>query len=179
MPWKTQAVGKKTTVKAELIDMYKTLAELAGIGPVESGPQGVQGTSLAALFDDPEHPPPMLAGKKAFSQIGRCSCGAFASCGGALECDANACARVPVPQFDFIGYSMRSDSWRFTAWVPFDNSTMRVDWSRLAATELYDLQGDDGSNFDFDGYNVNVAAAHNATCAEMLEELKAAVNSWY
>ena len=40
-----------STVNAELVDMYRTLAELAGIhAPIQSD---VQGVSLASLFDDP------------------------------------------------------------------------------------------------------------------------------
>lgn len=178
VPWKAQSVGQRTTVKAELVDVYKTLAELAGLGPVEQGPGGVQGTSLAAVFDSPGSPPPELAGKVAYSQIARCSCGPVAACGGAMECDANACAGTPVAQFDYLGYTMRTERWRFTAWPVFDNSTMRVDWGRTAGLELYDLQGDDGSNFDFDGYNRNVAAEHNDTVAELLQQLRAAVDSW-
>ena len=42
-------------------------------------------------------------------------------------------------------------SYRFTAWVPMDNSTARVDWGAEVLYELYDLQGDTGSDFDFDG----------------------------
>ena len=32
-----------------------------------------------------------------------------------------------------------------------DNSTARVDWGAEVLYELYDLQGDTGSDFDFDG----------------------------
>ena len=32
-----------------------------------------------------------------------------------------------------------------------DNSTARVDWGVEVLYELYDLQGDTGSDFDFDG----------------------------
>ena len=32
VPWKESSRGKRTTVKAELIDLYRTLADLTGIG---------------------------------------------------------------------------------------------------------------------------------------------------
>lgn len=35
--------------------------------------------------------------------------------------------------------------------VPMVNVTQRVDWTRVAAYELYDLTGDTGSDFDFEG----------------------------
>ena len=72
-----------------------------------------------------------------------------------------------------------ADGWRFTAWVPMDNATARVDWSRPVQHELYDLRGDDGSDFDFDGYSVNAAADHPALVQKMHAELRAAVDSWY
>lgn len=39
VPWKQQSIGARTTVKAELVDIYKTLAELTQLGPVEEGVQ--------------------------------------------------------------------------------------------------------------------------------------------
>jgi hypothetical protein len=148
----------------------------------------VQGTSLAPLFADPHSPPANLSHKAAYSQIGRCGCGVHAcSCGAASpptchECGSDACAQVPLGQFDYMGYSMRTAAWRFTAWLPFDNATLRVDWrAGPAATELYDLASDDGRDFDFAGYSDNVAgkAEHAATLRKLLGELEAAVQSWY
>jgi arylsulfatase A-like enzyme len=31
-PWAAASVGQRTSVKAELVDLYRTLAELSGIG---------------------------------------------------------------------------------------------------------------------------------------------------
>merc|ERR1712217_578851 len=47
VPWKTASIGKRTIVKAELIDMYRTLADLAGLSGVQAS---VQGMSLADVF---------------------------------------------------------------------------------------------------------------------------------
>jgi hypothetical protein len=49
------------------------LAELDAVSPAVQ--RSVQGNSLAAAFDNPSDLPPLLAGKRAFSQIGRCACG--------------------------------------------------------------------------------------------------------
>jgi len=68
VPWMQASQGKRSGIMAELQDMYPTLAELAGLGPVQDG---VQGTSLAPLFEAPEAPPPALQAKRAYSQIGR------------------------------------------------------------------------------------------------------------
>ena len=72
MPWKTASVGRRTTVKAELVDLYKTLVELAGFDSSEVQPS-VQGTSLVPVFDDPAAAP-MVTSKVAYSQHPRCGC---------------------------------------------------------------------------------------------------------
>merc|ERR1712110_1010616 len=47
VPWKKGSIGKRTLVKAELVDMYRTLVDLAGFDGVQDS---VQGTSLAKVF---------------------------------------------------------------------------------------------------------------------------------
>lgn len=37
-----------------------------------------------------------------------------------------------------MGYSIRTDRFRFTAWLRFDNITYRPDWDHIVAEELYD-----------------------------------------
>ena len=66
VPWKTPG---RTTVAAELVDMFRTLVDLAGLD-ASAVQSDVQGTSLAPLFDDAK----ALAGKLAYSQIGSCAC---------------------------------------------------------------------------------------------------------
>mmetsp|Transcript_24259 Transcript_24259/g.26951 ORF Transcript_24259/g.26951 Transcript_24259/m.26951 type:complete len:158 (+) Transcript_24259:1-474(+) len=157
--------------------MYKTLAELTGLGEVE---EGVQGTSLATVFDNPENLPSDLKTKRAYSQIGRCGCQYYAKYH-VKECDRGACAKIPLGEFDFMGYTMRTNDWRFTSWVAWDNTTMKVDWSKTAANELYDLRNDTGRNFDAPNYSLNVAGEpqYASMVAQFYEELKASVNTWY
>ena len=219
VPWELNSIGKRTVVKAELVDLYRTLAELSGLS--SSAPEieaSVQGTSLAAAFKGPAYP----MTKPAFSQIGRCSCGQFCpggpvnavsqnycpcanngtACGGprrealdwivspslanrpgkVMECGANACCKVPLDGggYDYIGYSMRTDNRRFTAWVTFNATTLSVDWSKVAATELYDLTEDDGRDFDFDGYSTNIASRFDENeVASLLKQLQQHVDLWY
>jgi hypothetical protein len=129
--------------------------------------------------------------------------------------------------YDYMGYTMRTDSVRFTVWLPFDDDSARPIWPDLddmgalpptwlaypptrhesemgrgrhccscncvgspdwmvawglagERIELYDLSTDDGRNFDFDGYSLNLAntPAYASTVQELWAELKAEVSKW-
>jgi uncharacterized sulfatase len=84
----------------EYLDLYPTLAELAGLQP----PANLEGRSLVPLIRKPDaewqHP--------AFTQVRRGASGKF-----------------------FMGYSVRTERWRYTEW---DGGAQGV--------ELYDEQGD-------------------------------------
>ena len=183
-PWKRAAAGQRSAVRAELVDLYRTLVDLAGLDAGAVQPD-VQGASLAPLFDDPAAPPPALAGKAAFSQIGSCACRVYAIHTPALnwtgpECDSNRCAGTNVTDFDFMGYTMLTpEGWRFTAWVPMDRATARADWARPTFHELYNLTSDAHTDFDLDAFSLNLAPAQPALVARLLAQLKATVLSWY
>ena len=183
-PWLNASVGQRSGVRAELVDLYKTIVELAGLN-ASAIQADVQGVSLAPLFAAPAAPPPPLATKAAFSQIGSCACRVYEIATPAMnwtgpECDANRCAGTNATAFDFMGYSMITpEGWRFTAWVAMDNATARVDWFKPTFHELYDLTADPHNDFDLDAYAVNVAAAFPDRVAAFLAEMKAAVLSWY
>ena len=60
VPWKGSSAGQTTKVLAELVDVYRTLVDLAGLNASAIEPD-VQGTSLAPLFDNPTSPDAELA----------------------------------------------------------------------------------------------------------------------
>ena len=130
-PWKGASAGARSSVRAELVDLYRTLVDLTGLDAASIQPD-VQGVSLAPLFDAPGSPPPALASKPAFSQIGSCACKVYSKQTPAMnwtgqECDANRCAGTNVTNFDFMGYTMlTSDGLRFTAWAHMDNRACRI-----------------------------------------------------
>ncbi len=101
-----KAVGQSTKALVEFVDIYPTLAEVAGL-PL---PQHLEGTSFKPLLDDPKRPWKPAA----FSQYPRGK--------------------------KLMGYSMRTDRYRFTAWVD------RQDHSKVEALELYDHQTDPQEN---------------------------------
>lgn len=102
--------GARTDALVEFVDIYPTLAELAGL-PL---PEKLEGTSLRPLLDDPKR----TWKPAAFSQYPRNLSGGR----------------------HLMGYSMRTDRYRFTRWV------QRDDHSKVDAVELYDHQTDPQEN---------------------------------
>ena len=67
VPWKSAAMGKRTERFAELVDLYPTLTELAGL-PSPLPEEKLEGLSLAAYFDNPSQ----TLKSAAYSQYPRC-----------------------------------------------------------------------------------------------------------
>ena len=174
VPWKAASRGKRTKNVVELVDLYRTLADLAGLGNVQGD---VQGVSLGSLFDAPTT---KWVNGKAYSQIGSCGCGQQ-SVGGwhGLMCGGYRCMNTPVQNFQFMGYSVRSyDGWRYTAWLPMNPITGRVNWAGMVSNELFDLRGD--ISFDHKGQSVNVADQYPDRVHAMRNELEQTMRlNWY
>lgn len=101
-----KAAGKHSRALVEFVDIYPTLADLAGL-PL---PQHLEGHSFKPLLDQPQRPWKQAA----FSQYPRGQ--------------------------KVMGYSMRTDRYRFTVWVD------RKDQTKIEAVELYDQQTDPQEN---------------------------------
>lgn len=100
--------GVKTNALVEFVDIYPTLCDLCGIPLIE----GLEGISFKPLLEDPERP----WKKAAFSQY----------------------ARVIPGYGEGMGYSMRTDRYRFTEWVVRGNN--------FCEYELYDHLVDPNEN---------------------------------
>ncbi len=120
-----KAAGRPTEALTEFVDIYPTLAALAGLPP----PEGLEGLSLAPLMDDPATPWKSAA----FSQYPRGR--------------------------NRMGYSMRTDRYRYTEWVE-----KAAAGETLLARELYDHEQDPGENVNIAGYEEH---------ATLIEELSA------
>jgi len=115
----------------ELLDVYPTLSELAGLTP----PVDLEGKSLAPLIRDGKP----LNRKAAFSQY-------------------------PREGKSVMGYTMRTDGYRYTEW--------RKESGEVVARELYDHAAGHGEQ-----ENIAAKPERAALVAELSEQLEAARNS--
>lgn len=117
--------GVKNAALVEFVDVYPTLAELAGL-PL---PQHLEGTSLV----------PLLNGK-------------------AKAVKTAAFSQYPRPNNGrLMGYTMRTERYRFTRWVKRD------DHAKVDAVELYDHQTDPQENTNIANDQKNAALVAKLT----------------
>jgi len=145
-----------------------------GVGPAPGTPSGLQGQSLMPALLAPltngTGDPKQGFKQYAFSQFPRCNCtyaidryipgdrngtcqGAYVNVfthenGATGAANHHVCLFTPSAEFDWMGYSVRSDAWRYTIYVAWDVKTLRPRWGEVWAEELYDHSADDGSSFD-------------------------------
>jgi len=183
-PWLPASAGARIATPIELLDLFPTVAELAGVPlpshPRPTGYEGVRGKSLAALVERPSNASSQTKEGVAFSQIARCwpaeephDATSFASM---AQCDG-----VPSSEYAFMGYSMRTAAARYTEWVPthWDAATARhiPQWSKLVARELYDHSARDNDSVEVDwsecNENINLENSRPAETAILSHRLRA------
>ena len=164
VPWKKQAMGKRTSAIVEHVDLYPSLAEVAGV-PVDPAVESVDGESWASLLDDPSG----TGHKKvaAYSQFPRCwppnATHTPADYVRMKRCLPNNKGTGWVNgNMSFMGLSMRTADWRYTEWHAWLGSELRPDWDDGSTMiELYNHSGDppESSKVSFEQFeNVNIAA---------------------
>jgi len=143
-PWLPNSIGKKTQHFSELQDLYKTVSKLAGLPEPE---KGVEGMDLSPLLDNPSG---KAIREVAFSQYSRCP-----------EKDQPVyyhpnCEGVEAKDIGVMGYSVRTDQWRYTEWFKWNGTELRAEWSEPSiGVEFYSHVGDLGTDFDaFENENV-------------------------
>ncbi|XP_062520368.1 iduronate 2-sulfatase-like isoform X2 [Corticium candelabrum] len=162
---KVTTTATRTKAFVELIDVFATMAELAGLSapPLCSSDNDVltcvEGSSFAPLITRPEQ-----TWKNAtFSQFARPLSGINDIPGkGVLD---NSLGSIQV-----MGYSIRTAQYRYTEWVKFDHTTATPDWTDVWGVELYDHRTEVGL---FNNENINLA--NNASFVAVKSELRAAL----
>merc|ERR1712066_996491 len=88
----------------------------------------------------------------------------------------NTCLEVERTDFTWMGYTMRTDRYRYTEWVRWNGTTLSPIWSDLKAVELYDHKDDVGAWTDADKYeNVNlVKTTDPAIVSALSKQLRSA-----
>ena len=156
-PWAAAAsAGKHTQTYTELIDLYRTVASLAGI-PRSALQKDVDGDDVSALLADPTQ----QLKDEAYAQYSRCPGKRFWPKVTTGEPDwwYNNCEAVPAKNITSMGYSVRTSAWRFTEWYAWDGArcVARFDAAPIG-TELYSHAGQKPYPLDFNAWeNVNVA----------------------
>ena len=80
------------------------------------------------------------------------------------------CNGTPKAKFDFMGYSIRTANYRYTAWFEWNKALLVPLWEGPSVEELYDHSGDDSTNMD-KWENVNIAKANPKVAAQLRERL--------
>ncbi len=127
-----KAAGKKTDALVEFVDVYPSLCELSGL----PSPSHLEGASFAPLLANPERPWKSAA----FSQYWRRGFQKYNVVPLAIP---NPPGYDQYPREDVMGYTMRTDRYRFTIWHPVGAP------DNLIATELYDYVADPDENENF------------------------------
>jgi hypothetical protein len=172
-PWLPASMGQRSQEIVELVDLYRTVLDLASV-PLPTGDSyPIEGTSLA----------PLLRGapwksKVALTMYPRCPPNSTPG----QDWRDDACIHsVERSEFAFMGLSMRLDahydgnSYRWTEWVAWNGSSLSPIFQEVHATELYNHSEPCDRCTIFDCFeNVNVAA--HAPLG-LLSELRATLRS--
>lgn len=148
-PGTQRAAGMQLPQLAEAVDLYRTLAELAGLGTGDAIEDSVDGVSLV----------PVIRGGAAAPSLRSYARSVYPRCYGAvLNATANTskfpfapldrvdCQDVPRELFSLMGYSVRTTDWRYTEWRQWNGAKLIAEWSIAPnATELY-AHGADTTN---------------------------------
>ena len=161
-PWLPASRGARTQSATELLDLYRTVAALAGL---PAPPADVEGDDVSALFAAPGAPLKTAA----FAQYSRCPGERYFPAVSALpDWGLNNCEDVPVANITYMGYTVRTPEWRFTEWFSWDGAACVAEWDKPSrGVELYNHTGHTDPG-DFDNFeNLNEAAGNPDTVAQM------------
>lgn len=175
-PGKPGSAGRRSGALVELLDLFPTIAALAGAPPPDGpGEQAtpLEGTDISAVFDDPDGTHGLK--EAAFSIMPRCAAEGEHS----KVPFTGWCRPGTVPRY--VGYSIRTALWRYTAWVRWasvwsgDNRTLMwvggpdtpptEQWGRRAAWEDHVAMWREGASFE-ELYHYPATASTSSSMAQ-------------
>ena len=173
------AGGHRVPANVEAVDIFPSVVALALGTPVDPA-EGLQGYDFSSLFAAPpedavavaRHERAWRASKPyAFSQFAKA--GTFSKELKRIE-EWDVCTTCTRSSID-VQYSIRSESWRYTIWVGWNQSSWRPIWDDVRGQELYDHSADCRGDFDCDSETENVfnaSAAHRRVSAQLLAAVR-------
>lgn len=130
--------GLQTDALVELVDIFPSLCEIANVAvpPLcKTDSQNVrfcsEGISFLPVIKYLTYKEPFKWKKAVFNQYPR------PSKEPRLNSDQPALENITI-----MGYSIRTEDYRYTKWVKFDNKNFKPNWGNIIDDELYDLRKD-------------------------------------
>mmetsp|Transcript_25651 Transcript_25651/g.45535 ORF Transcript_25651/g.45535 Transcript_25651/m.45535 type:complete len:273 (+) Transcript_25651:2-820(+) len=178
VPWSPVQRGTKITDRiVELVDVYRTMAEVAGVSEPE---RGVEGKSFASVLFN------ITRKKKQSFDTNNTAFSMYPRCPRDLTklWDNSACKNVKREDIPFMGFSMRNLEWRYNVWLKFNGTQNRGVWEAcdsgddhddaFCERELYPhAEGEDMSNFDaFEPVNLAGKKENAAVVRELHQKIR-------
>lgn len=143
VPWLPQSHGQRTSRIVELIDVFPTLSDIAELPAPGSGDTfPVEGKSFADVIRNPSV---NGTGNVALSTYPRCP-----TPGGPDYVHDSCIHIVERTEFPFMGYSLRTDTWRYTEFVAWNQTTLTPEWDHVHSREIYFHGNDSATGWDRD-----------------------------
>jgi hypothetical protein len=170
-PWIASSVGQRSRALVELVDVYQTVTDLVGVALPTDDSVPFDGTSLRPLLESPATAAVRLFALSTFPRCVHPGMPPYGARGTASDAD-NTCLDVERSSFTWMGYSIRTDDYRYTEWLPWNGSSLSpVRPIVPRAIELYNHTLDSGACTNPDEFeNVNLAAL-SATPLPLIREL--------
>jgi len=161
VPWLN--TSGRSDALVELVDLLPTIVELGGLTlPVGETP--FDGLSLVPVLTKGG---PTKVKDAAFSQYPRHVTHPEE------EWNGNSIIHHNRSTFTHMGYSVRTEDWRYTEWLVWNQTALLPFWDQVHARELYDHRNESSYPTDFNvGENENVAnRPENAAVITMLSQM--------
>eukprot|EP01043_Picozoa_sp_COSAG02_P044944 COSAG02_NODE_4061_length_5844_cov_2.549869_3_plen_249_part_00 len=155
VPGMSHTWGTRTSALVELVDIMPTVSALAGL-PL---PAGVDGEDQSALFHSASTPSSANSSPMSVSQeVKAAAYHQYPACNMDVSKGFNvtrgACNNAEKHTFNYMGYTVRTAQWRYTAWFLWQNKTLSADFAGPHASELYNHSGD--NSYEMDNYENQV-----------------------
>ena len=141
--------GYSTNQPVELVDMFPTLAELAGLKVPPTCPENplkddfcTEGSSLAPLIYN------VTGRNHGLRKIVRWKNATFSQYPRPSDLPTEDSDIPHLVNITIMGYSMRTENYRYTEWIGFDHVAFKGNWKDVHAREFYVLQNDAHEDFN-------------------------------